>query len=156
MKLVVTDSQLVRLEEVEVAAGAFDDEGVGVVVVILAAELAVIHEAEVDAAAGGLVERGGHRNLVARDDPAGLVARAGVGDVREVRGDGEVRAQFGRERDHLAYAVDGGVAVLLNQKAVRLGDGAEVWGVDDEFAALLDDAAEFVAGLAADPELVVV
>ncbi len=76
--------------------------------------------------------------------------------MREVRGDGEVRAQFGRERDHLAHAVDGGVAVLLNQKPVRLGDGAQVRRVDDEFAALFDDAAEFVAGLAADPEFVVV
>src|SRR5215207_5161109 len=146
----------VRFDQVKVAAGAFDDEGLGVVVVVLAAELPVVHEAEIDAAAGGLVEGGGHRDGVARDDRARLVARARVRDVREVRGDGEVRLQLGRERDHLAHAVDGRVAVLLNQQPVRLGDGVQVRRVDYQLAALVDDAAELVARLAADPKLVVV
>src|SRR5215213_4174255 len=113
------NAALVRFYEVEVAARALDDERVGVLVVVLAAEQSVIHEAEVDAAAGGLVERGGHRYAVARDDAPRGVARARVGDVREVRRDGEVRLQLRRERDHLAHAVDGGVAVLLYEQAVR-------------------------------------
>ena len=36
------------------------------------------------------------------------------------RGDGEVRAKLRGEGDHLAHAVDGGVAVLLDEQAVRL------------------------------------
>ncbi len=87
--------KLVRLDEVQIASRAFNHERIRIRVVILAAKLAMVHEPEIHAGAGGLIERGGHGNPEARNDPATFIARAGVGDVGQVRGHGQVGLQLG-------------------------------------------------------------
>jgi len=70
-------------------------------------------------------------------------------------GDCQVLLQLCRERNHLAHAVERRIAVLLNQKPVCFGDGAQVRRVDNQLAAFLYNSSEFVACFAANPKLVV-
>ena len=72
-----------------------------------------------------------------------------------MRGDAEVGAQLIGPLNHFADLLERRVTILLNQMAVRRGELIQVGRIDDQFPALFNDAAEFVAGLSANPQLIV-
>src|SRR6476659_10895864 len=73
----------------------------------------------------------------------------------QVRRDAQVFAQFSGNSQHVAHTLKRRVTVFLDQRAVRFGKLREVWRVDDQLAAFLDDRTKLVAGLAPNPQFIV-
>ena len=80
--------------QVEVAAGAFDDKGVGVVFVIADLKGAEIHIAEIYTSTRFFINLGGEQNFVAGHDLTRCGCAAGEGDMGKVGSDAEVFFEF--------------------------------------------------------------
>ena len=81
---------LQRLDEIQVAAGAIDDQRVRIVFVIATIKFTVIHKPKVHALAGFFVNLRGDRDLVSWNDVTVLGMSAGKRDMCEVRRDAKI------------------------------------------------------------------
>ena len=81
-------------DQVKIPAGAIDHQGFRIFFVILEMKFSMIHESQIYAPAGSLIQRRGHGYSIARNNAAFMIALAGIGDMSEVRGHRQVGLQF--------------------------------------------------------------